>query len=148
MMRAASNLSLSGQWAPKSVTVALKMEIVLLDDQNIKGHKGQALHGSFQIWPIPRSVPACCLPGKPRINEPGYLFHKAQLGLEIFEIIRLLHISIFPMRLEGPSILRIELLEELLIHFAQVKTAGIQPRKEERYLNYRIMDTYIYIYIS
>lgn len=51
------------------------------------------------------------------------------------------------MRLEGPSILRIELLEELLIHFAQVKTAGIQPRKEERYLNYRIMDIYIYIYI-
>ena len=49
------------------------------------------------------------------------------------------------MRLEGPSILRIELLEELLIHFAQVKTAGIQPRKEERYLNYRIMDIYIYI---
>ena len=83
MMRAASNLSLSGQWAPKSVTVALKMEIVLLDDQNIKGHKGQALHGSFQIWPIPRSVPACCLPGKPRMNEPGYLFHKAQLGLDL-----------------------------------------------------------------
>lgn len=51
------------------------------------------------------------------------------------------------MRLEGPSILRIELLEELLIHFAQVKTAGIQPRKEERYLNYRIMDIYIYIMI-
>ena len=36
MMRAASNLSSSGQWAPKIVTVALKMEIVLLDDQNMR----------------------------------------------------------------------------------------------------------------